>query len=73
MIDCNDCLYINLTEEKQTKNKESHICNKYNKRLYHFDKHPALIPCNECNGKDYRSTRKLLEHDEFGMIDIILD
>ena len=55
---CNNCPYLNLTEEeqnkwyKQTGEKRFHICEKFHKRLYHFSTrgnlHPNLECCNEC-------------------------
>lgn len=55
--DCNDCSYLNITEEQQriNGNKEGHYCNKYNKPVYHMGNKlskydPYLIhPCKECD------------------------
>lgn len=59
--DCNNCKYINITEQEQTDKKESHICKKYNIRIYHNvikaingiheDK---LYPCFECIKDSYK-------------------
>lgn len=56
---CNNCLYLNLTEEeqdrwyKQTSEMRFHICEKFHKRLFHFSErsgnlHPNLECCSEC-------------------------
>lgn len=58
-MDCNDCEYLNITEEEQdeifkkTGKKPNHICEKYNKRVYHeiFSwkfPHHKIYPCIEC-------------------------
>ena len=55
MKDCNHCRYISLTEiEQNTFPKQpSHICLKYDERVFHFSEHPRLIPVRECSGKDF--------------------
>ena len=54
MIDCNDCLYINMTEYEQYSNSECHICNKYNKILYHRNSNKSYIyPCKQCENDEY--------------------
>lgn len=58
-FDCNNCEYLNITEEQQneyfqkTGTKPSHICRKYNKRVYHEvflrdQPHHRIHPCAEC-------------------------
>ena len=57
---CNDCLFISLTEEEQENTSEKHICLKYDRRVFHRSKtlehlkHNFLYPCKECNGKDFK-------------------
>ena len=49
-----DCEYLSLKESEQYvlfKKLGSifpHVCNKYNKRLYHLLAHPDLYKCKEC-------------------------
>ena len=54
---CNNCPYLNITEEEQDRLRELgevmfHICNRYGKRVFHYDNmrnHDANIyPCSEC-------------------------
>jgi len=44
-----NCRYLKPTEEKQTKEKESHICENHGKRVYHGPYHPKLIKLDECS------------------------
>ena len=56
---CNDCLFISLTEEKQENTSEKHICLKYNRQVFHRNntlehlEHNFLYPCKERDGKDF--------------------
>lgn len=51
---CNDCQYINMTEEEQHKTAlgSPHICLKYKKRVYHNSGRPGyhgvIYPCKKC-------------------------
>ena len=58
-MDCNNCEYLNITEQKQneifklTGNKPNHICNKYQTRVYHNTfsfkfPHNKIYPCEQC-------------------------
>lgn len=64
MIDCNDCPYLNITEEQQehmwriSKRKAMfpHICTKYNQRVLHYPYYePMIHPCRQCE-KEKEST-----------------
>ncbi|MBN3402923.1 hypothetical protein [Clostridium botulinum] len=53
-INCNECQFINLTEEEQI----DHKCLKYNIRIVHssnnpYIKHNFIFPCRQCNGKSF--------------------
>lgn len=54
MKNCNNCEYINLTEEQQHKTArgEPHICTKYKRRVFHRSSRPGyheiIYPCYEC-------------------------
>ena len=47
-INCNDCKWINITEENQKK-YDKHRCKYYKSRLYHFSEHPRILPCLDCD------------------------
>lgn len=47
-IACNYCRNLNITELQQTNKKENHICEKYNKRVFHRGRKFNIFPCNEC-------------------------
>lgn len=56
---CNeDCIYLSCSEcaqyyyRKANKENIPHVCNKYNKRLYHWEYHPRICKCNECLNED---------------------
>lgn len=60
MINCNECKFINITEEEQhidnSKYRKFHKCLKFDKRVLHKDKHIKfhsnyIYPCTECDGK----------------------
>jgi hypothetical protein len=61
MRDCNKCKHMLLTEREQnelyklTGNKYTsiHVCAKHGAEIHHFDFHPHLVPCTECDGRDY--------------------
>ena len=67
-IDCNDCAYLNMTEEEQEyKGRGMHKCLFYDKRVIHGTNnriHSEMIhPCNECEKDEHkhfieRSTRR---------------
>lgn len=44
------CEYLSITEEEQDKirQKQDHICLKYNQRVKHGAYHPLLMKCVEC-------------------------
>jgi hypothetical protein len=52
LIDCNDCGFCFPKERDQTKEKEPHMCKKYNLKLYHlcsWNPHdPFIFPCEKC-------------------------
>lgn len=65
MENCNDCRLINITEEEQTDKTISHICLKYNVRLFHRSsdpkiEHEFIYPCEQCSGKDFEDIRGAL-------------
>ena len=45
-----DCEYLNITEEMQNilGTGQSHICLKYDTKLYHLYAHPDLYRCEKC-------------------------
>lgn len=52
---CNDCDFLNITEDEQNKLKRStgtifqHFCIKYNKRVIHAPySEPLIHPCDDC-------------------------
>lgn len=55
-IDCNDCRWLDLTEDEQQelgdKCHRNHFCTYYKKRVYHETNNlihnPELAPCKEC-------------------------
>lgn len=55
-IDCNNCNWLNITEEEQEKMKGLHICKFYNRILKHrtssLEHDPRLYPCDECYKDD---------------------
>lgn len=60
VFDCNNCEYLNMTEEEQQRFVRKypekpipyHYCNKYKKRVFHNaikkQHDPRLEPCHEC-------------------------
>lgn len=52
--DCNNCIYLNMTEFEQRILKDNtlkHICTKYNKRVFHYSQSGEayyIYPCQEC-------------------------
>lgn len=56
LIDCNNCAWLNITEEEQEKIKGLHICQFYNHRVIHRTnclKHSSILyPCDECYKDD---------------------
>ena len=60
MKNCNDCKWINITEEQQQDNSTNHICMKHKVRVIHRNTisnihHNFIYPCPECNGMDFES------------------
>lgn len=58
MVNCNECRYINLTEEQQTDKTLNHMCRLHGVRLLHMSNNPKIphayiYPCFTCNGKDF--------------------
>ena len=56
-----DCKHLNITEEQQNMFGgaidwlyKTHICRKYNVRVFHLGAHPDLYKCKEC----YREENK---------------
>lgn len=58
-MDCNNCKWINLTEDEQSvrPDKGLHFCEKYDKRLYHRTNNPEhnwfIWPCDDCVKDNY--------------------
>lgn len=54
MKNCNECRYINITEEEQHRKSVDipHICTKFNARVLHRDNHTGyndfITPCLQC-------------------------
>lgn len=67
MVNCNECIHISITEEKQNELKKykgreakwipNHKCNKYNKRILHKGYHTMIIPCCECGGSNFENKK----------------
>jgi hypothetical protein len=62
MINCNDCEFISLTEDKQQGKHIDHICLKHNERVYHksnipCEYHKRIYPCPQCGGNDFSKRR----------------
>lgn len=58
MVNCNDCKWINITEEQQINKLTDHKCLKHKVRVFHRSAetkvyHDYIYPCNQCNGKDF--------------------
>lgn len=52
---CNECKYISLREQDQTDKRISHVCLRYNMRVFHRsnntkEEHMFIFPCWQCNG-----------------------
>lgn len=61
ITDCNKCKYCSLTEKEQRltgNTKLKHHCKLHNKQLLHQGYHPAIIPCVECDGLDFKEFTK---------------
>lgn len=57
ITDCNRCEHCSLTEMEQRQLKDTnykHRCKLHNKQLLHQGYHPAIIPCVECDGLDFK-------------------
>lgn len=56
-IDCNNCKFINMTEDEQNLlengKKINHKCIIFNRLLFHRYKHPSIKPCQKCSGKHF--------------------
>lgn len=68
MIDCNDCIHLNMTEEQQCDSRKDHICLKYNKRVIHNSynhksktHNKKLHPCRECCEDNYENYKNIIE------------
>lgn len=68
MIDCNDCIHLNITKEQQCDNRKDHICLKYNKRVIHNSynhksktHNKKLHPCKECYEDNYENYKNIIE------------
>jgi len=46
---CDDCKYLKPKEQEQTKEKEFHMCLKYNKQVMHLGEHPKIRRLKECD------------------------
>ena len=62
-----DKMYIAYLTDRQMQayNYEIIMCNKYNKRVYHYTYHPALIMLDECDYKGDKWLHKTIRVDEF--------
>lgn len=84
--DCNNCKQLNLTEEEQRKRASQglpvinipHICEKYNKRVYHRYANWFLYPCDNCVKDCFRyfverryNTQIGINHAEFCVYKIL--
>ena len=49
---CKECKRLSITEKAQNtfdeKIKPPHVCKKYNRQVFHEDRHPELVRCWEC-------------------------
>jgi len=43
-----DCKWLCPKEHEQSKQKEKHICTRYNKIIQHSGHHPELVAVEEC-------------------------
>lgn len=58
MENCNECKWINFTEDQQIDKRIDHRCLIHKTRLFHGSnnpkiKHNYIYPCIGCNGKDF--------------------
>lgn len=58
IINCNECKWINITEEEQINKSICHQCLKYKVRVIHKSNnskivHNYIYPCNQCKGNDF--------------------
>lgn len=75
MKNCNDCGFINITEEEQKRDKtKNHICLKYNQKVIHRScnskiEHTYIYPCEQCNGKSFvKMDNSLPENNDYVVI-----
>jgi hypothetical protein len=48
-----NCDWLFPKEHDQSKKKEGHLCQRYNKVLKHLGYHPNLVACEECLYNSY--------------------
>lgn len=58
IVDCNRCIFISITEDKQRELKtcRPHVCGHYDKRCYHKSSSKdayCIYPCDECYNDNY--------------------
>jgi len=58
MENCNNCKWINITEEEQVNKKVPHRCIKHKAILVHRSSTPNIVhnfiyPCEKCNSEDF--------------------
>lgn len=46
---CRTCKYLNPKEHEQTSSKQSHVCGRYHKRVFHRGFHPDIPRLSECD------------------------
>ena len=66
--DCNECVWINLTEAQQEVTRRPHVCELYHKYLKHRantrDHDDFINPCKECEKDEYGMFRRRDEQGE---------
>lgn len=52
IIDCNECVYLNITQIEQQYTKGRHKCKFFGIRVFHKDRiNKQIQPCYKCNGR----------------------
>lgn len=75
-IDCNDCRWLDLTEDEQQelgdKCHRYHYCTYYRKRVYHETNNlihnPRLYPCKECEKEKHEHYQRRMENKNMDYI-----
>lgn len=68
MIDCNDCLWLNITEDEQRRltTNQAHRCLSYSEEIKHYSQDKEcyfLFPCERCDKENYRRYAKRINDD----------